>query len=180
MAKLIFGGDGTPYLFTSHLFIYKIFGDVIKRNFYYKMGECYRFYIMHLKEGIVSNRCREPTYIGSTSCLLNKRLIQHKAKTRNSLKLNKMEKYVIQYGTENWEISLIGIANCTRKYSKCIEQKFIDYLKPSMNERFAYGTHKEKKLQQNREYAKMFIYLTSPQGQGHHNSVSQLLWACIT
>ena len=26
----------------------------------------------------------------------------------------------------------------------------------------------------------LFIYLTSPQGQGHHNSVSQLLWARIT
>ena len=25
----------------------------------------------------------------------------------------------------------------------------------------------------------LFIYLTSPQGQGHHNSVSQLLWARI-
>ena len=25
-----------------------------------------------------------------------------------------------------------------------------------------------------------FILLPSPQGQGHHNSVSQLLWACIT
>ena len=25
-----------------------------------------------------------------------------------------------------------------------------------------------------------FIYLASPQGQGHHNSVSQLLWARIT
>ena len=26
----------------------------------------------------------------------------------------------------------------------------------------------------------LFIYLASPQGQGHHNSVSQLLWARIT
>ena len=25
-----------------------------------------------------------------------------------------------------------------------------------------------------------WVYLASPQGQGHHNSVSQLLWACIT
>ena len=25
-----------------------------------------------------------------------------------------------------------------------------------------------------------FTYLASPQGQGHHNSVSQLLWARIT
>ena len=26
----------------------------------------------------------------------------------------------------------------------------------------------------------IFFYLASPQGQGHHNSVSQLLWARIT
>ena len=26
----------------------------------------------------------------------------------------------------------------------------------------------------------LFIYLASPQGQGHHNSVSQLLWARVT
>ena len=37
---------------------------------------------------------------------------------------------MIKYGTENWEISLIGIADCTIKHSKRIEQKFIDYLEP--------------------------------------------------
>ena len=26
----------------------------------------------------------------------------------------------------------------------------------------------------------LYIYLASPQGQGHHNSVNQLLWARIT
>ena len=25
-----------------------------------------------------------------------------------------------------------------------------------------------------------YFYLASPQGQGHHNSTSELLWACIT
>ena len=62
---------------------------------------------------------------------------------------------MIQYGTENWEISLIGIANCTRKHSKCIEHKFISYLKPSMNEIAAYESY-EKKLQRNKKYSKIY------------------------
>ena len=53
---------------------------------------------------------------------------------------------------KNWDISLIGIANCTRKCSKCIEQKFIDYLKPSMNERSAY-----RRIHDSKEYAKMYL-----------------------
>ena len=80
---------------------------------------------------------------------IRKRLSQHKSKARNSLKLNKKEKCMIQYGTENWEISLTGIVNCRRNHSKCIEQKFINYLKPSMNEIAAYESY-EKKLQRNK------------------------------
>ena len=95
-------------------------------------------------QGIVSNKFMEPTYIGSTSCLLKERLAQHKSKARNSLELNKMEKYMIKYGTESWDISLIGIADCTRKHCKCIEQKFIHHRKPSMNEIAAYSSYNQK------------------------------------
>ena len=62
---------------------------------------------------------------------------------------------MIQYDTENWEISLTGIVNCTTNHSKRIEQKFINYLKPSMNEIAAYESY-EKKLQQNKKYSKIY------------------------
>ena len=43
------------------------------------------------------------------------------SKARNSLKLNEKEKYMIHYGTENWDISLIGIANCKNKKYKIVK-----------------------------------------------------------
>ena len=96
------------------------------------------FYILRLKyDGIVPNRIKDPIYVGSTTLSLKERLRSHISEVKHSCKTSVKNKCMLEYGVYNWEIVLVKEVACTKRERFLFEERVINMLFPSLNERVA-------------------------------------------
>ena len=98
-----------------------------------------RFYILILKhDNTVPNRIREPLYVGSTTLTLKKRLQCYFNEVKDFNRTDKKNECIRKYGINNWEIVLVKEVICTRQERFMFEERVIDMMFPSLNERDAF------------------------------------------